>query len=72
MKDAGTSNVRHVSRKLLQCIVATTPVISHVVEVTFWNHCNAHDLLSDRKRLLSDFSMVGKCYILNTFIFRQP
>ena len=33
MKDADSSNVSHVSRKSLQCIDVTTPVISHVVEV---------------------------------------
>ena len=35
MKEAGTSNVSHVSRKPLQCIAATTPVTGHVVEVKF-------------------------------------
>ena len=35
MKDLGTSNVGHVSRKPLQCIDVTTPVASHIVEVTF-------------------------------------
>ena len=47
MKEAGTSNKSHVSRKPLQYIAATTPVTGHVVEVTFWNHCNAYDLFSN-------------------------
>ena len=34
MKDADSSNVSHISRKRLQCIDVTNPVISHVVEVT--------------------------------------
>ena len=35
MKEAGTSNVCHVSRKPLQCIAAATLLTGHVVEVTF-------------------------------------
>ena len=35
MKEVGTSNISHVSRKPLQCIAATTPVTGHVVEITF-------------------------------------
>ena len=50
MKDVGSSNVSHVSRKPLQCIDVTTQVISHVVEVTCGNHCNAYDLFSNRTR----------------------
>ena len=36
MKDTGTSNVSHVSRKPLQCIDVTTPIVGHVVEVMFF------------------------------------
>ena len=43
MKDADSSNVSHVSRKPLQCIDVTTPVISHVL-----NHYNAYDLLNSQ------------------------
>ena len=35
MKEAGTLNISHVSRKPLQCIAATTPVTGHIIEVTF-------------------------------------
>ena len=35
MKDASTSNVSHVPRKTLPCTDVTTPIVGHVVEVTF-------------------------------------
>ena len=60
MKDAGSSNVSHVSRKLLQCIDVTTPVTCHVVEVTLRNHYNAYDLFSNRTRLSFSLFIGGK------------
>ena len=69
MKDAGSSNVSHVSRKLLQCIDVTTPVISHVVEVTFRNHYNAYDLFSNGTRLSFSLFNGGKNNVIFQTIF---
>ena len=48
MRDLSASNVSHVSRKALLCIHITTPYAGHLVEVTFRNHYNAYDMLSNR------------------------
>ena len=60
MKDDSTSNVSHVSRKPLKCIQVTTPYASHVVEVTFQNHCNVCDLFSNTKLLCSSLFNGGE------------
>ena len=60
MKDVGTSNVSHVSRKPLQCMQVKTPYAGHVVEVTFRNHYNAYDLNSNTTRLSSGLFNGGK------------
>ena len=69
IKDASASNVSHVSRKPLQCIHVTTPYASHVVEITFRNHCNAYDLFSDTIRLSSVFSIVGKVMLYSDPVY---
>ena len=60
IKDAGSSSVSHVSRKPLQCIDVTTPVLSHVFEVTFQSHYNSYDLFSDTTRLFPKLFNGGK------------
>ena len=60
MKDVGTSNVSHVSRKPLQCIQVTTPYAGHVVEVTFRSHYNAYDLFSNTTRFFPSFFIGGE------------
>ena len=60
MKDVGTSNVSHVSRKPLQCIDATTSVVRHDVEVTFGNHCSTYYLFSNSLRPSSSVLNDGK------------
>ena len=69
MKDTGSSNVSHVSRKPLQCIDVTIPVISHIVEVTFWNHCDAYDLFSNKTQLSSSLFNGGKM-LYSKYTFR--
>ena len=59
MKDVGTSNVSHVSRKPLQCIQVAAPYAGHAVEVTFRSHYNAYDLFSNTSRHSSSPSVVG-------------
>ena len=56
MKDVGTSNVNHVSRKPLQCIHITAPYESYVVQVTFRSHHNAYDLFSNTRLSSSLFN----------------
>ena len=59
-KDLSASNVSHVSWKPLQCIDVTTPVISHVVEVTFEAIAMPVICSLIEHGFLSVFSVVGK------------
>ena len=60
IKDAGNSNVNHVSRKPLQCIQVTTPYVGHVVEVTFRSHYNVYNLFSNTTWLSSSLFNSGE------------
>ena len=72
MKDAGSLNVSHVSRKPLECIDVTTPVVGHVVEVTFSNHYNAYMFCSLIEHgFLSVFSVVGKMMLYSKCAYRS-
>ena len=64
MKDLSALNLSHVSRKPLQCIHITTPYAGHVVGVTFRNHYNAYDMLSNRTRLSSSFFNRGESNVI--------
>ena len=68
MKDAGSSKVSHIPRKPSQRIDVTTPVITHVVEHTFWNHCNDYDLLSNRTRFSFSLFNGGKIMLYSKFL----
>ena len=60
MEDAGSSNISHVSRKPLQCIDVTAPVISHVVESRLETIAMLMICSPTEYGFLSVFSMVGK------------
>ena len=60
MKVAGSLNVSHVSGKPLQWIDVTTPVIGHVVEVTFETITMSPICFLTEHGDLSVLSMVGK------------
>ena len=53
LKDVGTSNVSHVSRKPLQCVHIITPYAGYIVEVTFRSHYYAYGLFANTTRLSS-------------------
>ena len=68
MKEAVTSKVRHVSRKPLQCIAATTPLAGHVVEVI---ETIAMPMICSliEHSFLPVFLMVGKIMLHSDIIF---
>ena len=68
MRDLSASNVSHVSRKPLQCMHITTPYTGHVVEVTFRNHYNAYNMVSNRTRLSSSLFNRGKSNVIFQYV----
>ena len=77
MKDAGTSNLSHVSRKPLHHIQVTSPYAGHVVEVTFRSHYNAYDLFSNTARVSSSLFNNGENNVMpgdseKLYTFNEP